>query len=65
MNENVKNKKQKEVSSRGAIKIDCPHCNKRILVRKQYDGNSSFGKSKYKYLVARYNKWIPAKEEDR
>lgn len=56
---------KKEVSSRGAIKIDCPHCNKQILVRKQRDGVSSFDKPKYTYLVARDGKWIPAKEEDR
>lgn len=56
---------EKEASSRGAVKVDCPYCNKRILVRKQRDGVSSFDKPKYTYLVARDGKWIPAKKEDR
>lgn len=55
---------EKEVSTRGAVKIDCPHCNKRILVRKQAYA-FPVGSNKYYYLVAKKGKWIPAKLEDR
>lgn len=56
---------KKEASSRGAIKIDCPHCNKRILLRKMRDGCNAFGGPKYSYLLSKDGRWIPAKEEDR
>jgi hypothetical protein len=51
-----------EVNTRGATKVDCPHCGKRIYLRKMTSGGYFTAST---YLVAKDGEWVPAKEEDR
>lgn len=53
------------VSEQGAIKVDCPHCGKRILIRKINAGCGPFGRTAYDYFVAEGDEWVPAIKEER
>jgi hypothetical protein len=53
------------VSEKGAIKVDCPHCGERILIRKMRAGYGPFNGPAYDYLVAEEDEWVPALKEER